>query len=225
MANKSEVFTKHCKKCGTPAIKNSTVCTGCGAEVKTSTGMGTVQPIKSKKDIEAMKVYLKSKSLRDWALFVLGINSALRISDLLNLKVSDVYDENGKVKDRIMVKEIKTSKSKNFPFNDNVKSALEEYYPTIKPSQTALFASRKGDESITRQQGHRILSSASKAVGIKEPISNHSLRKSFSFALYEAGVGITRIQALLNHSSPKESLRYIGITQSENDEIYLNLNL
>jgi len=187
--------------------------------------VNVVQPIKKKKDIEAMKNYLKSKSLRDWALFVLGINSALRISDLLNLNVSDVIDENGKVKERILLKEQKTNKSKNFPLNQNVINALAEYIKTIPSSQIPLFASRKGDEPITRQQSHRIFSESAKKVGIKELISNHSLRKSFSFALYEAGVDITRIQALLNHSSPKETLRYIGITQSENDQIYLELNL
>jgi len=124
--------------------------------------MNVVQPIKLKKDIEAMKNYLKSKSLRDWALFVLGINSALRISDLLNLNVSDVIDENGKIKERIFLKEQKTSKSKNFPLNDNVRYALTEYLCTIPSNQIALFASRKGSESITRQQSHRILSEAAK---------------------------------------------------------------
>lgn len=187
--------------------------------------MNVVQPIKRKKDIESMKVYLKSKSLRDWALFVLGINSALRISDLLNLNISDVIDENGKIKERIDIHEQKTSKRKNFPLNNNVKYALTEYLSTIPSDQIPLFASRKGEESISRQHAHRILSDAAKVCGIKEAISSHSLRKSFSWALYESGVDITRIQALLNHSSPKETLRYIGITQSENDQIYLELNL
>ena len=222
---KSETFTKTCKKCGIPAIKNSIECTSCGAELKTSNGMGTVEPIRNKKDIEAMKVYLKSKSLRDWVLFVLGINSALRISDLLKLNISDVVDENGEIRERILVKEIKTSKSKNFPFNNNVVNALTEYISTLPSGQIPLFASRKGEESITRQQTHRILSETAKKCGIKESISNHSLRKSFAYALYEAGVDITRIQSLLNHSSPKETLRYIGINQLENDRIFMDLNL
>ena len=187
--------------------------------------MNVVQPIKGKKDIEAMKVYLKSKSLRDWALFILGINSALRISDLLNLNVSDVTDENGKISERILLKEQKTSKRKSFPLNNNVIDALTEYLATIPSNQIPLFASRKGEESISRQQAHRIFSEAAKKCGIKEPVSTHSCRKSFAWALYDSGVDITRIQALLNHSSPKESLRYIGITQSENDNIYLSLNL
>ena len=187
--------------------------------------MNTVQPIRSKEKIEEMKSYLKSKNIRDYTLFTLGINSGLRISDLLKLNVSDILDENGKVRDRIDVREKKTGKAKTFPFNTNAHSALVEYINSIDNTQIALFASQKGCNAITRQHAWAILNDAAKHVGIKDKIGTHTLRKSFGFALYEAGVDITRIQALLNHSSPKESLRYIGITQSENDEIYLNLNL
>jgi len=84
----------------------------------------TVEPIRDKKKIEEMKIYLKSQSLRDWALFVLGINSGLRISDLLKFNLSDVVDSNGKVRDRVSVKEKKTSKTKTFPFSSNVIDAL-----------------------------------------------------------------------------------------------------
>ena len=186
--------------------------------------MEFVSPIKDKKKIDLMKYYLKSKNLRDYALFTLGINSALRVSDLLSLNVVDVIDEKGKIRDRIKLKEQKTGKTKNFPLSKNVVDALTEYINTLHP-ETVLFPSRKGDGSITRQHVHRILKEAAKAVGVKESVSTHSMRKSFSYALYESGVDITRIQALLNHSSPRETLRYIGITQSELDDVYLNLNL
>ena len=56
--------------------------------------MRTVEPIRDKKKLETMKKVLKAQSLRDWLLFVLGINSGLRISDLLQLKVSNVYHQN-----------------------------------------------------------------------------------------------------------------------------------
>lgn len=222
---KNTEFTKFCIECGTPAIKNSTVCIECGADVKSSTGMSTVVPIRGKKNIDAMKAYLKAKSLRDWALFTLGINSALRISDLLKLQISDVVDENGKIRERILVTEIKTSKRKNFPLNKSVIDTLTEYIASVKPSQTALFASRKGNEAITRQQSHVIISNAANACDIEGPCSNHSLRKTFATALYEAGVDLTRIQSLLNHSSPKETIRYIGLNQLQNDQVYLELNL
>src|SRR5690606_23790975 len=74
-----------------------------------------------------MKRILKRKSLRDYALFTLGINSALRISDLLALTVGDVADENGKIRDRIVIRERKTGKRKAFPISARAKKALTEY--------------------------------------------------------------------------------------------------
>lgn len=95
---------------------------------------------------------------------------------------------------------------------------------TLKPGQ-ALFASRKGHKPITRQQAYRILNDAARAIGIKEQIGTHSLRKTFGYHAFQAGVDITRIQTLLNHSSPSVTLAYIGITREELDAVYLNLNL
>ena len=79
--------------------------------------MELVEPIRDMKKLEKMKKYLKGKSLRDYGLFVLGINSGLRVSDLLNLKIDDVADK-GKLKDRIHLIEQKTGKTKDFPISD-----------------------------------------------------------------------------------------------------------
>ena len=89
--------------------------------------MQAVEPIRDKRDIQKMKRILKRKSLRDYALFTLGINSALRISDLLALTVGDVADENGKIRDRIVIRERKTGKRKAFPISASAKKALQEY--------------------------------------------------------------------------------------------------
>lgn len=88
--------------------------------------MEFVQPIRDLKKIETIKKLLRQQNLRVYCLFVVGINSGLRISDLLKLRISDVY-ENGKPKDRILIREKKTNKFKDFPLLDNAKSALKEY--------------------------------------------------------------------------------------------------
>ena len=75
--------------------------------------MEFVQPIRNLKQIETIKKILKSQNLRDYCLFVLGINSGLRISDLLKLKISDIA-ENGKIKDRIRLGRRKQTSSKIF---------------------------------------------------------------------------------------------------------------
>jgi integrase len=183
-----------------------------------------VEPIRDRKKIEAMKKLLKGNNLRDYVLLTLGINSGLRVSDLLELRVTNVIDERGRIKDRITVREKKTGKSKTFPFSDTVNKALKEYLPSLS-IDSALFPSRKGGNPITRQQAYRILNDAAKTVGIKDKIGTHTLRKTFGYHAYISGVDVTRIQALLNHSSPRETLRYIGITQDELDDVYLNLNL
>jgi integrase len=75
-----------------------------------------------------MKKILMSNSLRNHCLFTLGINSGLRISDLLKLKISDVIDENGKIRERITLREKKTNKTKDFPISDVARKAIVDYF-------------------------------------------------------------------------------------------------
>lgn len=182
--------------------------------------MELVEPIRSKKQIDAMKRYLKSGNIRDYLLFVLGINSGLRISDLLSLQVQDV-----KGKERVSLREQKTGKTKDFPLSDTCQKAVKEYLHTKELMTGFLFPSRKGQGPISRVQAYRILNQAAQAIGIKEQIGTHTLRKTFGYWAYQAGVDVTRIQKLLNHSAPSVTLAYIGITKEELDDVYINLNL
>ena len=187
--------------------------------------MEFVQPIKDLKKIETIKKLLKQQSLRDYCLFVVGINSGLRISDLLKLLVSDVIDGN-KLKDRIRLREKKTNKFKDFPLSDNAKSALKEYLKTREyKSNEPLFISRKNKGFLLRQQAYRIINNVANEVGINEKIGTHTLRKTFGYHAYNNAYDITLIQKLFNHSSPSTTLRYIGITQEEIDDVYLSLDL
>lgn len=187
--------------------------------------MEFVQPIRSLKQIETIKKLLKQQSLRDYCLFVLGINSGLRISDLLKLRISDVA-EKGKVKDRIRLRENKTNKFKDFPISDNAKSAIREYLKSRQYSENEpLFISRKNKGFLLRQRAYKILNEVARSIGIKEKIGTHTLRKTFGYHAYNSGYDIAIIQKLFNHSSPSVTLRYIGITQDEMDDVYLSLDL
>lgn len=188
--------------------------------------MKEVQPIRCKKKIDAVKKVLKATSLRNYCLFTLGINSGLRVSDLINLKISDVIDDKGKIKDRISLKEKKTGKSKDFPVSDVAKKAISEYLGTKQYELNEyLFASRKGKGSINRQQAYKIINDAAREVGITDNIGTHTLRKTFGYHAYQAGIDISILQKMLNHSAPCVTLAYIGITQDQIDDVYLNLNL
>jgi site-specific recombinase XerD len=137
-----------------------------------------VEPIRDLSKIDAMKKVLKGQSIRDWLLFVLGINSALRVSDLLQLMQADVYDVRGRVLDAVRIREQKTGKEKLFRLNQSARKALEEYIRTVDCDPKAyLFRSRQGtSKPISRQQAWEILSRAAKAVGLTQPIGSHSMR-------------------------------------------------
>jgi len=206
-----------------------------------------VQPIRDTAKIAAMKRHLLAGpyGTRNHLLFTLGINSGLRISDLLSLKVSDVLDTSGHVKPRIVLREKKSArkatdsskakagKLKDFPLGDSSIEAIRLHLMTMPDCTTLdatqrrqpLFASKKGGEAITRQHAWTLLNDAAKDVGIMENVGTHTLRKTFGYHAYNSGVPIETIQAMMNHGSAKETLRYIGITQDKLDKVYVTLNL
>lgn len=197
--------------------------------------MEYVQPIRKLKDLDAMKRFLRSKNIRDYALFVFGINTGLRISDILGLLITDVAEvkyKRTKIFERVVLREEKTGKTKDFPLNNPVRSALGEYIKTAKPIiEGPLFPSRKRNKAtgkpkpISSVQAWKIIREAALHVGIREKIGTHSMRKTWAYHAYKRGVDISRLQRLLNHSSQTETLRYIGILQDELDKVYLQLNL
>jgi len=182
--------------------------------------MEYVEPIRSKKQINEMKSYLKRHNMRDYLLFVLGINSGLRISDLLSLTIGDVINA-----DRVVIREKKTGKIKDFPLSCICKKAVNEYMATISTKEGWLFKSTRGERPISRIQAYRIIRNAALAIGIKDAIGTHTLRKTFGYWAYKNNNDITKIQKLLNHSTPQVTLAYIGITKDDLDSIYTSLNL
>lgn len=188
--------------------------------------MNTVEPIRDKAKIDALKKYLKGNSIRDYLLFVTGISSALRVSDLLKLKIKDIWDGK-KVCEIISLKEKKTGKYKQFPISKNLEKAIREYVDEYKPTdlEQYVFFSRQGTEPLSRSQAFRILKNAAQAVGIKENIGTHSMRKTWGYWAYKQGYSLALLSDIFNHSSEAVTRRYIGISQEDRNEVYINLNL
>jgi len=171
---------------------------------------------------------------RDLLLFVLGINTGLRISDILALKWSGFINRGGrllKAGDQLNVVEIKTKKIKNFMINKSVSEALKLYYDSLGNinRDDPVFSSRKTDDGtlqpITRITAWKMSNRYANMVGLNDGIGTHTLRKTFGYHLYKKGVALEYIQKMLNHSSPAITLRYIGITQQQLNDIYVDLNL
>jgi len=117
--------------------------------------MNAVQPIRDKKVINDVADFLKTKSERNYLLFMFGLYSGRRISDFLKFRVRDV-----KNKSNLVIKEQKTGKQMKFPINKELKIIINKYIED-KPDYEYLFKSRKGkNEPITRQQAYNILNQA-----------------------------------------------------------------
>lgn len=176
------------------------------------------EPIKSKKDIKAVEQCLKEHNERDYVLWVLGVNSGLRVSDIVGLNVSDVVD-----KTHITIIEKKTQKRKSFYINDKLKRVLK---PFIKDRDfdEPLFLGRQG-KRLNQRQVYRFLIATCQALGIKAKVSTHTMRRTFGYHHYQQYKDAVILQKIFNHSSQRITLMYIGVEQDEIDLSYKNFEL
>lgn len=179
--------------------------------------MKKVQPIRNIQKIEEIKTYLLTyKSYRDYFMFVFGINSGLRISDILKLKVSDIHK-----KEYVKVKEQKTGKLRDVKIMDSLQQELELYIKTmkLKPSDYLFRNSRDPSKPISRIQAHRILKAAAEHVQLDE-ISTHTLRKTMGYHFYQRTKDIAMLMKIFNHSSESITLDYLCIDRDNLESAY-----
>ena len=187
--------------------------------------MEYVDPIRDIDSIDAIKEVLRKKSQRDVLLFVFGINTGIRVSDLLALKVGDIWDGEG-LKEFLYLRDSGQGEPCAYYLNGSVKLELKNYLETVDFKETDyLFKSKKNDQPITRQQAYRIINSAAREVGILGKIGTHTLRKTFGYHAYRKGIAISIIMEIYHHNTPSETLRYIGIDKKEKNLVKVDVNL
>jgi len=188
--------------------------------------MSAAEPIRDKRKLAQFASYYKSKrQYRNYALIVVGAHTAFRISDLLSLKWSDVYDEKSQsFSSHIELVEKKTGKVKTIALNAQVKSALRLLLP-LRRGEFIFANNRKDARPISRIQAWRIIRAAASAVGLGGRIACHSLRKTFGYFAWKAGALPVLLMEIFNHTSFETTRRYLGITQDDLDEVYLGMEL
>lgn len=168
--------------------------------------MNFVQPIRDPDMIFEIKKFLREKSERNYMLFVTGINSGLRVSDILQLRVKDTK------RSYFNIIEIKTGKKRRFDMTTQLQNELKKYVEG-KEDHEYLFASRKGiNKPIGRSMAYKILREAAEYVGLDD-IGTHTMRKTFGYHMYMKYKDVALLQKILNHSDPAFTLRYIGIDE------------
>lgn len=180
----------------------------------------TVEPVRNKTKIKQMYQYLNGKDPKYGLLFKFGLNTGLRISDILPLKCKDIFSTNGEFRDYLVLKEKKTKKEKKIKINSALRKNIESYVKAHNISlEGYLFPSKKGNY-IGRVQAYRTLKEVAELIGI-ENFGTHSLRKTWGYWTYKISrYNIGLIMDTFNHSSPSITLRYIGVNQDQKDELY-----
>ena len=192
--------------------------------------MGTTQPIRDRQELQNFSTYYKDEkpNLRNYALVVLGLNTALRISDLLHLRWNDLYDfEKLCFRDHLLIKEQKTGKRNRIAINEKAREAMEMYFDERNPEADEFIFSKRTNpyKPLSRSQAYRIVKDDANHTTSEEAVSCHSLRKTFGYFAWQEGVQPALLMDVFNHSSYAITKRYLGIEQDEKDLVYLNINI
>jgi integrase len=163
--------------------------------------MNFVEPIRDRKKIAQIKNLLRGqRRFRDLLLFVVGINTALRISDLMQLQISHFLDEQERIKRRFWIKERKRGKRHEVVINTSIREALDEYlaaFPDIVENRNnfVFFSSNTNDYSlpIKRGQAWKFITSICHEAGLSCNYGTHSLRKTWGYHARMSGVDLALI--------------------------------
>ena len=192
--------------------------------------MKFVEPIRDRKKIAQIKNLLRGQQrYRDLLLFIIGINTALRISDLLQLRLSQFLDETGKIKSKFWIKERKRGERHEIAINQSMKEALIEYLEAFpfrtKAKDNYLFFNPRTLQPLKRGQAWKFITAICKEVGLRGYYGTHSLRKTWGYHARMQGVDLALIMCKPNHNSVAYTKRYLGITDDELQAIAQRLNL
>jgi integrase len=178
-----------------------------------------VDPIRSLNDIETIKKLLANKPL-DFALFVIGINTNLRASDLLRIKASQVIDLNAN--DEIVINEQKTGKERRIPLNKACVDAIQRLLASKEYSNTDfLFKGQRG--VLTVPTVSQKVKSWCKALNLRGNYASHSMRKTWGYhQRVTFGTDLPRLMVCFNHSTQRQTLDYLCIQPEEIKNVYEN---
>lgn len=180
-------------------------------------------------DDEVRRVHGALTNLRDRTLFLLGVTTGFRISELLSMDVEDVHDGR-EVRDRVRVarRNVKGSKSgQSVSINPQVAKIIALHIEGGElRAGDPLFKSQKGG-AITRQRAWQILKAGFEDAGLlgaEGELGTHSLRKTFARYMWERSDNdIFFVQKALRHASPASTVAYLSFADEELDEAVRSL--
>jgi len=183
--------------------------------------VGQKLPLKLK-EIWAIRVRLQlADNKRDLALFNLAIDSKLRGSDLVTLKVNDVSNS-GVVASRAMVMQQKTDQPVQFEITEGTRESIADWM-SVGGLRSAdyLFPSRiSASPHLSTRQYARIVDGWISEIGLDSGLyGTHSLRRTKPTLIYKRTRNLRAVQLLLGHTKLESTVRYLGVEVDDALEI------
>ena len=173
--------------------------------------------------------------VRNRGLFMLGVSTGGRISELLSLKIADVWQNGRAVTDLLYDKSIVKGGevSRAVPVNTDGRRAIEDLIAWHREKYGKLdvkrpvFPSRngQGEKRMSRRTAHDVLKDAFETAGLNGKLATHSLRKSFAQRLYEQTGDVFTVQEMLGHKSIATTQKYLGVNYASVREAVQNMSL
>lgn len=181
-----------------------------------------VEPIRQPKDIKSIKRLLANNP-RDYCLFVMGINTNLRASDLLKTTVGQVqYLQPG---EHFTIKEQKTGKPRSITLNKTVYEAIRRLLDGTEGDMddtALLFPSRKGRGQLSTPSLNALVKSWCNAINLRGNYGSHTLRKTWGYQQrVQFNTSVPILMECFNHSSQKMTLQYLGIQATELKDTFM----
>lgn len=179
--------------------------------------MNKVEPIRTKPKIDKIRNILIEQSYRNYMLFQFPIHIGMRISDILELKVKDV-----KNKEYIYVVERKTrnrhkNKRNRYTVPKGIRKELLDYIECegLQNDDYLFYTSNRYCPHLSRRQAYNIINKAARQAGVTTAVGCHTLRKTFGYWHYKQFKDVAMLQKIFNHTTPEETLTYIGVTDEQ----------
>ena len=170
--------------------------------------MNYVEPIRDSRTVKDIADYLRNRDEKYYIMYMIGIYSGLRVSDILKLRVRDV-----KGKKEIRLREKKTGKERIFPINRELGTALSTYCLDKKDYEYIVPSARAAGKAVSREYAYRVIHEAGEAFGL-DNLGTHTMRKTFGYHFYLQTKDVVLLMRIFNHAHQSETLRYIGIEQT-----------
>ena len=151
----------------------------------------------------------KTENLKHRALLMTTYAGGLRVSEVCQLKVSDIDSQ----RMTIRIEQGKGAKDRYTMLSPRLLTELRRYWLTARPQHWLFPGARMAAEPILVKTAQRIFRAAKDRAGITKDCGIHGLRHAFATHLLEAGVNVHRIQRLLGHGSLSTTARYFHLAQ------------